>query len=45
MPVNVSQDYRCKMCGKKFGDSFGDMERHILIEHMQRGDFSTLKTK
>src|ERR1700739_3643405 len=45
MPVKGSQEYRCKMCGKKFGDSLGDMERHILTEHMQRGDFSTLKTK
>jgi len=45
MPVNGSREYGCKMCGKKFGNSLGDMERHILIEHMQRGDFSNLKTK
>jgi len=45
MPVNGSQEYGCKMCGKKFGDSLGDMERHILTEHMQRGDFSNLKNK
>ena len=44
MPVNGSQEYGCKMCGKKFGESLGDMERHILTEHMQRGDFSNLKT-
>ena len=45
MPVNGSQEYGCKMCGKKFGDSLGDMERHVLTEHMQRGNFSNLKTK
>jgi hypothetical protein len=33
------------MCGKKFGDSLGDMERHILTDHMQRADFSILKNK
>ena len=45
MPVNGSQEYGCKMCGKKLGDSLGDMERHILTEHMQRQDFSNLKNK
>jgi hypothetical protein len=39
LPAAVPQEYKCKMCGKKFGDSLGDMERHILIEHMQRADF------
>jgi hypothetical protein len=28
--------YECKMCGKKLGDSLGDMERHILTEHMKQ---------
>jgi DNA-directed RNA polymerase subunit RPC12/RpoP len=45
LPDNGSQEYKCKTCGKKFGDSLGDMERHILTEHMQRADFSILKTK
>jgi hypothetical protein len=45
LPTNGPQEYGCKLCGKKFGDSLGDMERHIHTEHMQRGDFSILKTK
>ena len=45
LPPNGPQEYGCKMCGKKFGDNLGDMERHVLTEHMQRGDFSILKTK
>ena len=45
LPNNGPQEYKCKRCGKKFGDSLGDMERHILTEHMQRADFSILKTK
>ncbi|MGC2572126.1 MAG: hypothetical protein WA364_11500 [Candidatus Nitrosopolaris sp.] len=42
----AAQEYECKMCGKKFGDSLGDMEQHILMEHMQTAvaeDFSSLK--
>lgn len=31
------QYYTCRQCGMKF-DSFGDMQRHILVEHMQKGD-------
>jgi transposase-like protein len=45
LPSNGSQEYKCKMCGKKFRDSLGDMQRHILTEHMQRADFSILKNK
>jgi hypothetical protein len=30
-----------KCAEKKFGDSLGDMERHILTEHMQTADFLT----
>jgi hypothetical protein len=45
LPDNVPQEYECKMCGKKFGDSLGDMQRHILTDHMQRADFSILKNK
>ncbi len=45
LPDNGRQEYECKMCGKKFGDSLGDMERHILTDHMQRADFSILKNK
>jgi hypothetical protein len=29
--------YTCRSCGMKF-DSFGDTQRHILVEHMQKGD-------
>jgi hypothetical protein len=27
----------CKLCDAKF-ESFGDMQRHMLTEHMQKGD-------
>jgi hypothetical protein len=30
----------CKLCGKKFA-SFAEMQQHITIDHMQRGDIST----
>jgi hypothetical protein len=29
--------YKCRSCGKQF-DSLGDMQRHILVQHMQKGD-------
>jgi hypothetical protein len=32
-----SADYRCRLCGKNF-DTFGDMQRHELIKHVQEGD-------
>jgi hypothetical protein len=28
----------CKLCKTKF-DSLGDMQRHVLLEHMQKGDY------
>ena len=28
----------CKLCDTKF-ESLGDMQRHVLIEHMQKGDY------
>jgi hypothetical protein len=34
---DLSQYYTCRSCGMKF-DSFGDMQRHILVEHMQKED-------
>jgi transposase-like protein len=48
MPLSLprnGQEYKCKMCRKNFRDSLGDMQRHILTEHMQRADFSILKNK
>jgi hypothetical protein len=30
-------DYSCRLCGKHF-DTFGDMQRHELIKHVQEGD-------
>jgi hypothetical protein len=30
----------CKLCGKEFA-SFAEMQQHITIDHMQRGDIST----
>ena len=32
-----SADYSCRLCGKPF-DTFGDMQRHELIKHVQEGD-------
>ena len=31
-------EYVCEMCGKKFGNSLGDMELHKTIVHLQNGD-------
>jgi hypothetical protein len=28
----------CKVCDAKF-DSLGDMQHHVLTEHMQKGDY------
>ena len=28
----------CKLCDAKF-ESLGDMQRHVLTEHMQKGDY------
>ena len=28
----------CKLCNTKF-ESLGDMQRHVLTEHMQKGDY------
>ncbi|HZD81838.1 MAG TPA: hypothetical protein VE076_03080 [Nitrososphaeraceae archaeon] len=39
---DISQYYTCRSCGSKF-DSFGDMQRHILVEHMQKGDIPSDK--
>jgi hypothetical protein len=30
--------YKCEECGINFGNSIGDMERHKLTVHLQRGD-------
>jgi hypothetical protein len=29
--------YKCRSCGKQF-DSLGDMQRHILVQYMQKGE-------
>jgi hypothetical protein len=31
-------EYECEKCGKKFGNSLGDMELHKTIVHLQNGD-------
>jgi hypothetical protein len=33
----LSRYYICRSCKIKF-DSFGNIQRHILLEHMQKGD-------
>jgi hypothetical protein len=30
----------CKLCGKKFS-SFAEMQQHMTVDHMQKGDVST----
>ncbi|MDQ3961811.1 MAG: hypothetical protein M3230_04950 [Thermoproteota archaeon] len=34
---NPSKQFKCRSCGVEF-DSLGDMQRHIMTEHMQKGD-------
>jgi hypothetical protein len=34
---DLSKYYKCRSCGMQF-DNLGDMQRHILVEHMQKGD-------
>jgi hypothetical protein len=34
---DLSKYFKCRSCGKEF-DSFGDMQKHIMTEHMQKGD-------
>ncbi|HZE78385.1 MAG TPA: hypothetical protein VE089_07545 [Nitrososphaeraceae archaeon] len=39
---DLSQYYTCRSCGMKF-DSFGDTQRHILVENMQKGDIPSVR--
>jgi hypothetical protein len=34
---DLSKYFKCRSCGTEF-DSFGDMQKHTMIEHMQKGD-------
>ncbi|MDQ3853264.1 MAG: hypothetical protein M3299_10570 [Thermoproteota archaeon] len=34
---DLSKYFKCRSCGAEF-DSFGDMQRHIMTEHIQKGD-------
>lgn len=34
--------YECHVCKEQF-DLLGDMERHILLEHLQEGDIAPAK--
>jgi len=34
---DLSKYFKCRSCGEKF-DSLGDMQKHIMTEHMQKGD-------
>jgi hypothetical protein len=34
----------CKLCDAKF-DSLGDMQRHVLTGHMQKGDHQFLEKR
>ncbi|MEO9294423.1 MAG: hypothetical protein ABI347_02355 [Nitrososphaera sp.] len=31
-------EYRCHACSQLF-DTLGDMQRHIVVEHLQKADF------
>jgi hypothetical protein len=35
--VDLSGYFKCRSCGVEF-DSIGDMQKHIMTEHMQKGD-------
>ena len=37
MHKDTDSSNQCKICGKLFS-SLGDMELHLTIEHMQKGD-------
>jgi len=34
---DLSKYFKCRSCQREF-DSFGDMQRHIMTEHMQKGN-------
>lgn len=34
---DLSRYFKCRSCGKAF-DSLGDMQKHIMTDHMQKGD-------
>jgi hypothetical protein len=34
---NISKQLVCRSCGLKF-DNIGDMQKHITVEHHQKGD-------
>jgi protein-arginine kinase activator protein McsA len=34
---DISQNFTCRSCGMKF-DTLGDMQKHITVEHHQKGD-------
>jgi hypothetical protein len=37
--VSLAQDsVTCKLCNARF-ESLGDMQHHVLTEHMQKGDY------
>jgi protein-arginine kinase activator protein McsA len=37
MKENISTHLVCRSCGMKF-DNLGDMQKHITVEHHQKGD-------
>ncbi|HET8792678.1 MAG TPA: hypothetical protein VFM31_02705 [Nitrososphaeraceae archaeon] len=36
--IGSKNEYVCRICGKKFGESLGDMELHQLISHIQSNE-------
>jgi hypothetical protein len=34
---DLSKYFKCRSCGEKF-ENLGDMQKHIMTEHIQKGD-------
>jgi hypothetical protein len=42
--ANSPPEYKCNTCGERF-NLLGDMERHILLEHLQKEDIVLAKSQ
>jgi hypothetical protein len=42
--LEESNSITCKLCNERF-DSLGDMQRHVVTQHFQKGDIPTKKGK
>lgn len=39
--AGVAQGTKCSICGKTF-DDIAEMQKHVTVEHMQKGEIPTL---